>query len=104
MSATATGRKEAEPSTTHELSTPPSTTTTTVSAATVKSTGIGEIVIPGRSATMPGTLMSPQQFSSSASNPPPRDEGKPRAKAAGSIGLTKEQMQEALVYLIQVSF
>ena len=56
-------------------------------------------LLPGRSLTEPGTtLMSPQQFSQG------RDEGK-AVTAPGKvadIGLTKEQMQEALMYMIQV--
>ena len=41
--------------------------------------------------------MSPQQFTQV------RDEGKAEAsKKAADIGLTKEQMQEALMYMIQV--
>lgn len=63
---------------------------------------------------MPGTLMSPQQFSSQM-----REEGKKGSvvttaaattTTAGSvkskgadIGLTRDQMQEALMYMIQVS-
>lgn len=48
-------------------------------------------------------LMSPQQFSQS------RDESKVgvastgKAKRTTDIGLTKEQMQEALLYMVQVS-
>ncbi len=114
----ATGKKETEPggggitiaTTTRELHTPPAATaiTTTTTTPIVKGTSVaGEFPIPGRSFTVPSTLMSPQQFSSSSSSssshPPPRDESKSRLKGTPDIGLTREQMQEALLYLIQVS-
>ena len=76
-------------------------------------TPLAELSVPRRSTTAPagvgGALMSPQQFAHSTTTGADSDQAavaeegsKVRRRGAEPVGLTREQLQQAMLYLIKV--